>query len=254
MNAQENSDLQNIEDIQNQILQSLNDSNSQETENTETSDILEILESNAEIIAEEQEKEKLEQEQEEKRIAEQKEKEQQQKKAAREQKRQNNYMTGYLGGGVNFTSPIAIDYPSNVVEINSPVGLSFSAVTSMSYIALKLNVECDFIKYYPTQKDESVFTALSVGFTPVHNNYIFLGFFGTFGLDTIGSYSYTSFGASATFMVHLGNFFVVYTNIDATRRSKGKIKDDAKESIGFPSLYSNTWRISPSVGIAIRLM
>ena len=56
VNSQENSDLQNLEDIQNQILQSINDSNFQSNETTENSDILKILEENNKIIAEEQQK------------------------------------------------------------------------------------------------------------------------------------------------------------------------------------------------------
>ena len=69
----------------------------------------------------------------------------------------------------------------------------------------------------------------------------------------IGDYSYKSFGVSANFIVHLGNFLGLYVNIDATKRNEGDIKSSESEVFYTPD-FGNTWRICPSIGVVIQVM
>ncbi len=246
VNSQENSDLQNIEDIQNQILQSLNDSNSQSNETTENSDILKILEENNKIIAEEQQKNIQEQER-EKRAAQEK------KMAEFKEKHKNRFMTGYLGGGVNFSSPLVSGISDKIYEVSSPVGASFTTLFSIEWYAYKLNLDFDSVYYSSTQSKNSSCFLFSLGLTPIHTNYAFLGVFFTVGNETINNYSYISLGVSGNFIIHLGKALGLYVNIDATKRSEGEW--DTSDHITLTSLdYADTWRVSSSVGVVIQLL
>lgn len=246
VNSQENSDLQNLEDIQNQILQSINDSNFQSNETTENSDILKILEENNKIIAEEQQKNIQEQER-EKRAAQEK------KRAEFKEKHKNRFMSAYLGGGVNFSSPLVSEISDKIYEVTSPVGLSFTTIFSIENQAFKLNLDFDSIYYSSTQSKKSSFFSFSLGFSPLHSNYAFLGLFATFGFESINNYSYSSFGVSGNFIIHLGKALGLYVNIDATKRNEGKW--DTSDHITLTSLdYADTWRVSPSVGVVIQLL
>ena len=253
----ENADIQQIiqEEMQMQLLQALGDKEFVENDdNAFENDILNILEENNEIMADEleEEKEKSDLQKEEEKIAEEKYK--QKKKAIQKQKEQNKNMTGYFGLGVNYPIFLGFDSSNDDFEIVSPVGFVGSVLTSKSYIALKLDFEFDLVKYLETDKDNSVFTTFSVGCTPVHNDFLFLGIFGTVGFDSIGDCSYTSVGGSGTCIWHCSNFLGVFLDLNVTKRVVGKVKDSKIEDDSIIPRYTGTWRISPSVGLTIILL
>lgn len=247
-----NDDIQQIiqEEMHIQLLQVLGENGLVDNNNDVVkSDILDVLEENNEIIADEldEEKEKSDLEKEKERIAEEKYK--QKIKAIKKNKLQNNDMTGYFNVGINCPIFSGFRSSNNDYDIVSPVGFSGSAVTSKSYIALKINFECDIVKYFESDESSSMFTTLSVGCTPVHNDYFFLGIFGTVGFDTIGDYSYTSVGGSGTCIWHCSNFLGVFLNLDITNRVASNAKDSENEDNFAIQGYKGTWRISPSIGL-----
>ncbi|MEE0879945.1 MAG: hypothetical protein UH788_11855 [Treponemataceae bacterium] len=245
LNSLENSNLQNIEDMQNQILQSLNDSNSQANKNTENSNILKILEENNKIIAEEQQKNIQEQER-EKRAAQEK------KRTEFKEKNKTRFSSGYFGGGGNLSSSLVSGISDKIYEVTSPVGLSFTTLFNIEWQAYKLNLDFDSVCYSSTQSKNSSCFLFSLGLAPIHTNYAFLGLYITFGTEKINNYSYTSFGISGNFIIHLGQSLGLYLNIDATERGEGKW--NTGDHITLKSLdYADTWRVSPSIGVVIQL-
>lgn len=254
-----NDDIQQIiqEEMHLQLLQVLDEyelnnnssDNSSDNNNAIETDILNVLEENNEIIADEldEEKERSDLEKEKERIAEEKYK--QKIKAIKENKLKNNDMTGYMSIGINCPIFSSLNFPNDELEVVSPIGFVGAVVTSKSFIALKLNLECDIVKYLESEENSFMFTTLSVGYTPVHNDYVFLGIFGTVGFDTIGDYSYTSVGGSGTCIWHCSNFLGVFLNLDITNRVASNVKDSENEDNFAIQGYKGTWRISPSIGL-----
>ena len=140
--------------------------------------------------------------------------------------------------------------PSIVLNKTSfPLGISANYVTSYMYIAFKGTINYDFIKY--SEKNSTIFgVTFSFGITPIHNDYCFIGLYGTFCSEEIEKYDYTpSFGGSATALFSISNHLGIILNIDATYRGAAKYNGD--EVIApYEPIFLNSWRICPSIGVS----
>ena len=132
-------------------------------------------------------------------------------------------------------------------EQSFPLGISLHAISFYTYISLKSNMGWDFVQY--SERATVLFGGtFSLGFSPIHNDYCFIGFYGTMGLEEIDNYSYTSYGISAIGSFNFSDRFGIFVNCDALCRLKGVYKGD-EEIPPYEPLFLNTWRIYPSIGI-----
>lgn len=215
LTAQEKEDLE--------LLQSL-------TEEENDSEFLDALQKEDEIIAAQNEI-----------ISQENEWIEQEKEKIKKKKRQNKKGEGgYLGTGLNF--------PLNICTNNFqiPLGVSLFWQGNREYIAFKFNCNFDFIKYSEEAVNFSSF--LSLGLSPIHNEFCFVGLYGTWGNDVIDNYSYFSYGVSGLLLFNFSKKWSAFINCDATYRNKGEYLDKEKNA-PYPPSFDNSWRVCPSIGI-----
>ncbi len=238
--AEESDDSQPETDMENQLLQAFGGEESDST--------LDALQDSNDLITEEdessaQEKERIEREKEQEAKA-----KAQKKKEIRKKKSENKTMLGSIAVGAN--APFTLNTSSNHKDkYNTPIpaGISAYIIGNFNIVAFKTNCNWDFIK---AVEDDSVrFSWIaSLGLTPIHNDYCFIGFYGTLGLiDKIEKYEYTSYGGSVNMLVNLSDNFGLLMNLDATYRGKAEYKGD-EEIAPYVAHYLNTWRVCPSIG------
>ena len=184
-------------------------------------------------------------------IAQEKEAERQKQERIKAKKRQNKAVTAFaLGANAPFN--LTTDSDKTLNKLSFPVGVSAHLVGCWTYVSAKGNISWDFVKY--AEKTSVLFGGtVSLGFSPIHNDYWFIGLYGTIGFDTIENYSYTSFGASGTVFFNFSKRFGLFVNCDATYRTKGNYKGD-EEIAPYEPLFLNTWRVCPSIGISYSFM
>ena len=200
---------------------------------------------------EKQEREKIKEE--EKREREKlKEEEKQQKALERIEKLQSKNHITFISLGVNAPFNISYEPDTTLNDTSFPLGMSAHLVSSYMYISGKGNVNCDFIKY--SEKTSAVIGGtVSLGITPVHNSYWFIGLYGTFGFEKIENYSYPSYGGSVNMLFNFSNRFGIFMNVDATHRGKATYEGD-EEIAPYDPLFLNSWRICPSIGFSYTFM
>lgn len=221
-NAQEDEDLQDL------VLPSLDDD-----------DFLEELQESNDII--DSENEKIAQEEESER-----ERERQANQRIEKERRENKYV-GYIGAGLN--APFNLSTISETLNKNSfPLGITATIFACGQYFAVKGNLNWDFAKY--SENTSMIFSgSISPGLSFLHNDYWFVGLFGTFFFDNIEKYSYNSYGASGTVAYNFFNRLGIFFNCDATYRSSGKWKGKGNTAPYSPR-FLKSWRICPSIGIS----
>ena len=239
LNAEENNDdLQSLQEInlESQLLQALG-----EEEND--SSFLDALEDSNDLITDEnesiiQEKERIEQEKEAEKIAKQDE---------RKKKRENKGLSEYFGLGANILLNPYVDVENTEFDANQmPMGISLHWLGNYGFVTGKASLNWDFVKY--TDKNVSFVGCFSLGITPIHNDYCFIGFYGTVGAEEIEKYSYASYGGSVNLLFNFPNRFGIFLNLDATCRTSGTYKGDEEIPPYLPA-YTGTWRVCPSIGI-----
>lgn len=164
---------------------------------------------------------------------------------SKNRKKENRVISGYICTGVN----IPFNFDMTIEEKSGstfPFGISLHGIGNQGYIAFKGNVNCDFIKY---SKDSSVLFSctLSLGLTPMHNEFCYIGLFGTFGIDEIDNYTYPSYGGSGTVIFNFAKRWGILINCDATCRQKGEYKGEKKIDPPAPH-FVGSWRVCPSIG------
>ena len=172
------------------------------------------------------------------------------KKKNKERNRKNASLSSFIGAGYNI--PFNLNYDTAVKTSDFPSGISAHYITSYMYISGKANLNWDFQKYTDNTAVISGAT-FSLGLTPIHNEYCFIGLYGTFGTDKINDYSYTAYGASATVIFNIAHNFGLLINCDATHRSLEKY-NGTEDPAPYPPHFLNSWRICPSIGITYRFM
>lgn len=202
----------------------------------------------------EEENEKILQEQEEekrqkKRI---KQEEKRQKAQERAEKLQpKNYIT-FVALGANAPFNISSNPDTTLNDTSFPMGMSAHLVSSYMYVSFKGTVNCDFIKY--SKKTSAIIgTNLSLGLTPIHNDYWFIGLYGSFGFEKIEKYSYPSYGGSVNMLFNFSDRFGLFINCDATHRGTAEYNGD-EEIAPYEPLFLNSWRICPSIGFSYTFM
>lgn len=147
----------------------------------------------------------------------------------------------------NFTVDSKIDLPNKTF----PVGASLHLVYAVSYLTLKGNINWDFITF--SDKTSMIFGgSISLGLTPIHNEFLFLGIYGTAWFDKIEDYMYTSYGPSATVIFNLPKNFGVFLNCDFIYRTKEKYQGNLANPD--KPRFLNSWRICPSIGISYNII
>ena len=169
-----------VQDMQNQLLQALNNNSA-----------LDILEENAKIMTEKNEE--IEKENKDAEIKE-KEEAKKKKKEARKKRNENNYSTGYLGVGCNFST-------------SESLGFHASYVGSRNFFTIKMNGDFNSSKCF----------FFSGGLTPIHSDNAFLGLFATAGTDS--ERDGTLFGVSGTFIWNFARVIGFYFNLDCIKYS-----------------------------------
>lgn len=148
---------------------------------------------------------------------------------------------------INFTVDSKIDLPNKTF----PIGVSLHFASAVSYLTLKGNINWDFITF--SDKTSMIFGgSISLGLTPIHNEFLFLGIYGTAWFDKIEDYMYTSYGPSATVIFNLPKNFGVFLNCDFIYRTKEKYQGHLANPD--KPRFLNSWRICPSVGISYNII
>lgn len=218
------------------------------------SGLLDALQDSTDIIAQENEKIAQEEAKKQREQAARKERIAQAKQREREAKRQNKTLLGSVAVGANAPFTLNTNPKSkDGYDTPIPLGVSVYYIGNLSIFTFKTNLNWDFIK---AKNDDSVrFNWIgSIGLTPIHNEYCFIGFYASMGLiDKIEKYEYTSFGGSANLLLNLSGNFGMFANLDATYRSKAEYKGD-EEVAPYVAHYLNTWRVCPSIGFFYTFM
>ncbi len=161
---------------------------------------------------------------------------------------ENKTALTFVALGLNVPFNISSDSDVTLNDNTFPYGISAHLQSSYMYISFKGNINFDFVKY--SEKTSTLVGAnLSLGASPIHNDYLFVGLYGTLGFDEINKYSYIAYGGSAyigfNFSEKLGLFF----NLDVTRRSSEQYNGDEEEP-PYDPLFIDSWRICPSIGLS----
>ncbi|MBQ4555584.1 MAG: hypothetical protein IJA53_10795 [Spirochaetaceae bacterium] len=234
---QENSKI-----VAEETLESSDDSNeSIQTENEDITNVLNILqESNEKIAKENEEREKIVKESE---------------KRNRSKKLQDLISSNsvYFTMGLNY--PFCLSNSSPI--FSKSVGLSVSGIGNYSFFTIKGSFDAINIPYpeivTSEDDDNTIYSSISIGISPIHSPKLFFGLYGTMGFDEeIGLYQYNSLGGSVTVIRNfVSSFFSemgFYINIDATY----KFKASGPELPNSSPTYLGTWNILPSIGFSLK--
>ena len=110
----------------------------------------------------------------------------------------------------------------------------------------------DFLKNQFSEPFTSLYFVASLGIAPLHNDYLYLGIYGTYCFETINCYTYNSFGGSLTFGFKCSDSVFFLMNLDATYRLTEKQPDVDDDYVYMNSLLGS-WRVSPSASIAFKV-
>lgn len=110
----------------------------------------------------------------------------------------------------------------------------------------------DFLKNQFSEPFTSLYLVASLGIAPLHNDYLYLGLYGTYCFETINNYTYNSFGGSLTFGFKCSDVVFLILNLDGTYRVTEKQPEEDADYVYMDSLLG-TWRVSPSVSLALKI-
>ena len=166
-------------------------------------------------------------------------------------KKATNKPVIYKALGVEFPFSFVNWDSSDLFENSFPFGITCQFPVVVKLWSFKGNINFDFV---PFEDGENIFSLsgfLSLGIAPVHNDFLFLGLYGTVGVEFLDDFIYTSAGGSGTIVFDFTKLIGLFVNVDATYRFGENNKSDTVVDIGLNSL-KQSWRFSPSIGIAIR--
>ena len=132
-----------------------------------------------------------------------------------------------------------------------PFGIILQTITVVKLWSFKGNVSFDFAKYAGYDYGFILSPMLSLGISPIHNDYLFLGLYGTVGGEVIGDYLFWSGGLSGSVVFNFTQKLGLFVNVDATYRFGETYSGDGNAPTNRVEL-KNTWRIVPSIGITFR--
>ena len=110
----------------------------------------------------------------------------------------------------------------------------------------------DFLKNQFSEPFTSLYFVASLGIAPLHNDYLYLGIYGTYCFETINCYSYNSLGGSLSFGFKCSDSVFLLLNVDSTYRLSEKQPEQDDDFVYMDSLLG-TWRVSPSASIALKI-
>ena len=166
-------------------------------------------------------------------------------------KKATNKPVIYKALGVEFPFSFVNWDSSDLFENSFPFGITCQFPVVVKLWSFKGNIKFEFV---PFEDGENIFSLsgfLSLGIAPVHNDFLFLGLYGTVGVEFLDDFIYTSAGGSGTIVFDFTKLIGLFVNVDATYRFGENNKSDTVVDIGLNSL-KQSWRFSPSIGIAIR--
>lgn len=183
--------------------------------------------------------------------AQEKEENEKKQEKIKEKKKLNLELLLYGAAAVNIPYNFTVDSKVDLPNKTFPIGASLHFVSVVNYLTLKGNINWDFITF--SDKTSMIFGgSISLGLTPIHNEFMFLGIYGTAWFDKIEDYMYTSYGPSATVIFNLPKNFGVFLNCDFIYRTKEKYQGDLANPD--KPRFLNSWRICPSIGISYNII
>lgn len=225
---------QSIQDVSNQLLQILNEE--------KTIDGMEALQAATEQFAQENEQ-----------VAKQKE---EAKPINQIKNKAKNKPVFYQAYGIElpFTlHELNMESLDNIISSkNFPWGITCQANAVVKFWSFKGNINLDFVPYLEETHKFSLTGFISLGMAPIHNDFLFLGLYGTAGLEFLGDFIIPSVGGTGTCVINLSKNFGIFVNLDATYRYGQSFTGNEYEEVPAFSI-KNTWRVSPSVGLAFRI-
>ncbi len=247
--ANTNSDLQTMdqsfEDMQNQLLELLNEDNSEfsATENSEDdSGVLDIEKSMEDaqnqllqILDDDERIDSIDiiQEGNEDTLNKIEEINEGNEKKARNLIRNDSISCYTLG----FNFPLTYFPQEDNFEKVIPYGVSVGLISASNMFSVKANLNWDHIN---ASIPSVVSLTGSLGFAPVHNDYLLMGCYFTIGFENANNNSVMNIGGSGTIAFKFFGNLRLFLNLDALYRTK-------KEETYFPLI--NTFRVSPSIGL-----
>ena len=204
----------------------------------------------------EQERIKIEEKQERERIKEQEKLEKEKIKAREklekeiewEARKENKDHITFASAGMNVPFNFSTNSDSTLNKLSFPLGISAHLVSSYKYVTAKGNLNWDFIKY--AEETAVIFGGtISLGITPIHNDFCFIGVYYTMGFDKIENYSYVAYGGSVNMLLNFSKRFGIFINCDATYRGNEDYKGD-EEIAPYDARFLKSWRVCPSIGVA----
>ena len=231
-----------LEQSHNQLLEIIN-------EDLNNNDSLKILQENSEQYI--QKNEEIVQEKEE--IEEAKRKIVEEKKKVRKEKRENKFYSYYTFAvdlPLTYQKDVAFDFPLNSP---SPFGISIGMLSALQKWSFKANINWDFYNLQENSLDV-LSLILSAGRAPIHNDYLFLGYFFTLGLaENVGDYNYISIGGSGSVVYNFSKNWGLYLNLDAIYRISESFDGEKVTDPMLSSILKDTWKINTSVGFSFRM-
>lgn len=183
--------------------------------------------------------------------AQEKEENEKKQEKIKEKKKLNLGLLLYGAAAVNIPYNFTVDSKVDLPNKTFPIGASLHFVSVVNYLTLKGNINWDFITF--SDKTSMIFGgSISLGLTPIHNELLFLGIYGTAWFDKIEDYMYTSYGPSATVIFNLPRNFGVFVNCDVIYRTKEKYQGDMANPD--KPRFLNSWRICPSIGVSYNII
>ena len=177
-----------------------------------------------------------------------KEEEKRQKTLERAERLKNKSALTFASAGMNIPFNFSKDANTTLNKLSFPAGIAVHLVGAYKYVTAKGNLNWDFIKF--AEETAVIFSGtISLGITPIHNDFCFIGVYYTMGFDKIENYSYTMYGGTVSMLFNFSNRFGMFINCDATYRGTENYKGD-EGNVPYEPRFAKSWRICPSIGFA----
>ena len=147
----------------------------------------------------------------------------------------------------SFESILSLDNSSNLC-----FGGFYQPIVVYDIWSIKCAIGMDFSKNKFSEPLNTLYLIGSIGMAPLHNDYLYLGIYGTYCFESVNCYSYNSLGGSLSFGFKCSEAVFLLLNIDATYRITESQPEPDDDYVYMNSLLGS-WRVSPSASIAFKV-